>query len=104
MNANIRRDIELLLSHMPDNGFLQGLLNRLRVGVGLTSNQLTALDGMKSRMAVQRALIERDKANDLKISVSEKKASVSRCWDYDRGEWAYRVGGGKIKYASEEQE
>jgi hypothetical protein len=30
-----------------------------------------------------------------------KKASVSRCWDYDRGEWAYRVGGGNIKYASE---
>lgn len=229
MSANLRRDVELLLSHMPDNAFLQSLLNRLRVGSSLTPNQLNAFEGIKSRFVVQRAKREKDTGRvlraqevysdspflksllehlesgkslsakqdealsvvevralrrqrntekrsaavkremlgllgslsrvsslsgeessfvarmvglvegDLKISVKQmgyirglfgrhldsargrssadkfsakvrkhfgdggarKKASVSRAWDYDRGEWAYRVGGGKIKYASE---
>lgn len=228
MSAKHKRDVELLLSYMPDNGFLQGLSNRLRTGMSLTPKQVSALEGIKVRMSSKQAKIKRDKARvsealkvysenpflqsllehlsdgkslsakqdealraievraarrlanmerrsagvkremlgilrglsrvsdlspeesefvgrmvslvegDLKISVRQKsyirglcsrhldsargrssadkfgakvkkhfggrgkKASVSRAWDYDKGEWAYRVDGGNIKYASEE--
>jgi len=102
MSAKHKKDVELLLSHMPDNGFLQILLNRLRTGMGLTSNQLGVLESMKASRSSQQAKVNRVKESVLveKRRV-RKKASVSRVWDYDRGEWAYRVGGGKIKYASE---
>ena len=141
MSANLRRDVEQLLSHMPDNGFLQSLVNRLRMGMDLTPSHLTTLSEMKSNMVAQRALVEEDRARVLKVQEAypnnaflhgalehleggeclsedqeevlssvedkvsrrlgvEKKGSVSRAWDYDRGEWAYRVNGGNLRYAS----
>lgn len=64
MSSNTRKqraEVEKLLARMPENAFLQSLLNSLRLGIALSPKQLAVLSGISKRNAEYERKVEKDK-------------------------------------------